>query len=556
MPSDLEIAHATTLRPLADVAADVDLTTDDLEFYGPHKAKISFDAIKRINADRSPGKLILVTAVTPTPAGEGKTTMAVGLSQALAKLGKRSLVAIREPSFGPVFGLKGGATGGGYAQVLPMEDINLHFTGDSHAITLAHNLLVALLDSHIHNGNALEIDLRSITIKRTIDLCDRALRDVVVALGGATNGLPRQTGYEITAACEMMAIVTLSRDIADLKERLGRMVVASTTSGRPVTAAHLHAVGAMAATLRDAMKPNLVQTVEGTPALVHAGPFGNVSFGSNSVIATTLGRHLSDYLVTEAGFGSDLGAEKFLNIKCRSAGIMPDAVVVAATIRALKYQGGADLEKLSKEDVGALKAGLPNLFKHIENMQHHGLSPVVGINQFTSDTEAEIATIQEAVEALGVPVALADVWGKGGDGGRELAELVLTAVDEPDNRHHLYPDEDGIEEKIGKITSLIYGAEGVRYLPSVRKKIQQFEAQGYGRMPVCIAKTHRSLSDVSSLRGRPEGFSITINDIKANVGAGYIVAYAGNIMTMPGMGAKPAAHDIDLSDDGIITGLF
>lgn len=556
MASDLQIARQTTLKPIVDVAAQVDIKPDDLELFGPHKAKISFDAISRIKNTRNQGKMILVTAMTPTPAGEGKTTLSIGLSQALWKIGKRNVVAIREPSLGPVFGIKGGATGGGYSQVLPMEDINLHFTGDFHAVTTAHNLLCALLDSHLHNGNALGIDSRSITLRRTIDLCDRALRNVIIGIGGRLNGVPRETGFDITAACEVMGILALSRDVADLKARLGRMVVGETTTGSPVTAAHLHAAGAMAATLKDAMKPNIVQTVEGTPALIHAGPFGNVSFGCNSVIASSLGLHLGDYLVTEAGFGSDLGAEKFMDIKCRTAGFMPSAVVVAATIRALKFQGGAETANLGKEDLTALEAGLPNLFKHIENMKHFGMKPVVGLNRFETDTDAEIALVREAVEGTGASMALVDVWAQGGAGGIELAELVVKAADSGAKPRLIYADDDSIEQKINKVATTIYGADGVRIPATVQKKIAQFETQGYGTLPICIAKTEKSLSDQPRMFGRPEGFHISVNDIKANTGAGYLVVYAGNINTMFGMTDNPAAHNIDLTDEGEITGIF
>jgi len=556
MPSDIEIAHQTKLRPITEVAADLGLGQDDLELYGPYKAKVTQAAIGRVSAAGHQGKLILVTAMTPTPAGEGKTTLAIGLSQALCRLGKRSVVALREPSLGPVFGLKGGATGGGYAQVLPMEDINLHFTGDLHAVTTAHNLLLAMLDNHLHQGNALGIDARSISMNRALDLNDRALRKVVIGIGGHANGVPRETGFEITAASEVMALLALARDIPDLKARIARLAVATTTSGRPVSAADLNAVGAMAATLRDALKPNLVQTTEGTPALIHGGPFGNVSFGCNSVIATRLGLSLSDYFVTEAGFGSELGGEKFLNIKCRVAGVMPQAVVIAATIRALKYQGGADQGKLATKDTAALEKGLPNLYKHVENMQCHGLPVVVALNHFSSDHDDELALVRNAMEARAVPMALVEVWGKGGAGGEDLAKLVMKAVEMPSSPHFLYDLEEPIADKIEKIATRMYGAAGVSYTPAARKKIQECEAQGYGRLPVCVAKTQYSLSDQPALRGRPEGFTVTINDVRAAVGAGFIIAYAGNIMTMFGLPEHPAAEKIDLSDTGEISGLF
>jgi formate--tetrahydrofolate ligase len=556
MPSDLDIARQIELKPIVDVAASLDLSADDLESYGPYKAKLTFDSMKRITSQREHAKMILVTAMTPTPAGEGKSTCAIGLSQGLWKLGKRNVVAVREPSLGPVFGLKGGATGGGYAQVLPMEDINLHFTGDLHAITTAHNLLAALIDVHLQFGNELGIDVRTISFNRTLDLCDRALRNTVVGLGGSADGVPRETGFDITAASEVMAILTLSRDIPDLKARLSRMVVAQTMSGRPVTAGDLNAVGAMAATLRDAARPNIVQTVEGTPALVHCGPFGNVSFGCNSVAATHVGLHLGDYLVTEAGFGSDLGAEKFFNIKCRSAELMPQAVVVAGTIRAMKYQGGASLDSLQTENLEALKKGLPNLLKHVENMQAFGCKPVVGLNRFITDTQAEIDLVRSMVNEKNLQCALVDVWANGGEGGKELGEMVIEAVKDPGTPQLLYTDEESITDKIEKVAKTIYGAGSVKYLPSAKKKIAQFEAQGYGNLPVCIAKTQKSLSDVETVKGRPEGFEITVRNVKANTGAGYIVVYAGNIMTMFGMSAAPAAHNIDLTDDGEITGIF
>ena len=556
MPTDIEIAHQTKLRPIVEVAKDAGLGPEDLELYGPYKAKVTFDAIERAKKGERHGKMILVTAITPTPAGEGKTTVSIGLSQALWRIGKRSLVALREPSLGPVFGLKGGATGGGYSQVLPMEDINLHFTGDLHAVTTAHNLLIAMLDNHIHYGNELNIDTRSISMKRTLDLCDRALRNTIVGIGGRGNGVPRENSFEITAASEVMAVVALSTSIKDLKTKLGKIVVAETMSGRPVTAADLNAVGAMAATLRDALKPNIVQTVEGRPALIHMGPFGNVSIGCNSIMATHLGLHLTDYLVTEAGFGSDLGAEKFLNIKCRAAGVMPEAVVVAATIRALKFQGGADVRKLTISDNDALAKGIPNLKKHIENMQAFGLNVVCALNRFSTDRDDEIAMVREAVEEMGVPLAVADIWAKGGEGGIELAETVVAATEKPADPHQLYTDDMPILAKIEKIASLVYGADGVRITPGARKKIADFEAKGYGRLPVCIAKTQNSLSDQAILKGRPEGFIVTVNDLRAAVGAGFIVVYAGDILTMFGLPKEPAAEKIDLTDAGEITGVF
>jgi formate--tetrahydrofolate ligase len=556
MPSDIEIAHQTKLRPIVDVAAEVGLGPDDLEIYGQHKAKVTIDAMGRVKDSGNHGKMILVTAMTPTPAGEGKTTVSIGLSQALWKIGKKSVVALREPSLGPVFGLKGGATGGGHAQVLPMEDINLHFTGDIHAVTSAHNLLIAMLDNHLHQGNELQIDTRSINMKRALDLCDRSLRNVVVGIGGRVNGVTRESGFEITTASEVMSILALAWDLPDLKKRLGRIIVGETMSGRPVTAADLKAVGAMAATLKDAMKPNIVQTTEGTPALIHAGPFGNVSIGCNSVQATHLGLHLSDYLVTEAGFGSDLGAEKFLNIKCRAAEVMPEAVVVAGTIRAIKYQGGAELRTLKHVDMDALKKGVPNLLKHLENMQAYGLTPICALNRFETDADEEISYVGDAVKELGIETSDVQIWAKGGDGGTELAEMVVSATAKPSTGHFLYETDTPLTDKIEKISSAIYGADGVRYPASVQKKIKALEAQGFGRLPVCIAKTQNSLSDQATLRGRPEGFIITVNDLRVAAGAGFIIAYAGNIITMFGLPEVPAAETIDLSDDGVISGLF
>ncbi len=556
MLSDIEIAHQTTLSPIIDIAAKLDLKPDDLELYGPFKAKVGFDAIRRADTTRELGKLILVTAMTPTPAGEGKTTLAIGLSQALWKLGKRNVLAIREPSLGPVFGLKGGATGGGYAQVLPMEDINLHFTGDFHAVTAANNLLCALIDSHLHHGNALGIDQRTITLNRVLDVCDRSLRNSVIGLGAGKNGVVRETGFEITAASEIMGILALSLDLADLKARLARIVVGLNSDEQPVTAADLNAVGAMAATLKDAIKPNLVQTVEGTPALVHAGPFGNVSFGCNSVIATRLGLRLGEYLVTEAGFGSDLGGEKFINIKCRTAGFMPSAVVIAATIRALKYQGGVELARVKDPNTDALAKGMPNLFKHIENVEEHGLHPVVGLNRFESDTDQEIELVRSMLSERGIRMALVDVWAKGGEGGRELAELIVEQASKPCAPRYLYEETDSISKKIEKVATRIYGAASVTFALPARKKLQQIESQGFGNLPVCIAKTQNSISDQASLKGRPDGFTINIRDLKVNAGAGYVVAYAGEILTMPGMSANPAAHGINLTDNGEITGIF
>ncbi len=551
MPSDIEIAHQTTLQPVTDIARSVDLEPEDLELYGAYKAKVSFDTISRVTTKREPGKLILVTAMTPTPSGEGKTTISIGLLQALWKLGKRAVAALREPSLGPVFGLKGGATGGGYSQVLPMEDINLHFTGDLHAVTTAHNLLLAMLDNHLHQGNELDIDFRSVSMSRALDMCDRSLRNTVIGLGGRTQGVPRENRFEITAASEIMTVLTMSQSIKDMKERLAKVVVAETRSGRPITAADLKAVGAMAATLRDALKPNLVQTVEGCPAFVHTGPFGNISIGCNSIMATRLAMHLGDYAVTEAGFGSDLGAEK-----CRAAGFSPNAIVVAGTIRGLKYQGGAELRKLTQPDMSALEKGVPNLMKHVENMLSFGVPVVCAINRFATDTDEEVEFLRKALEPLGVPVTPADIWAQGGAGGIEMAEAVVEAVEKDGNFQLLYPDELSLEEKIERVATKIYGAAGVEFQSTAVKKLKDYEAKGYGKMPVCIAKTQKSLSDNDALKARPEGFTLTVRDLRAAVGAGYVVAYAGDIMTMPGLARVPAAEKIDLTEDGEITGLF
>ncbi|NLC56109.1 MAG: formate--tetrahydrofolate ligase [Armatimonadetes bacterium] len=555
MADDLSIARAATLLPITEVASRLGLRPDELEQYGDYKAKVKPEALAR-RAGAPAGKLILMTAMTPTPAGEGKTTLSIGLAQGLARLGRRACVALREPSLGPVFGVKGGATGGGYSQVLPMEDINLHFTGDIHAVTTAHNLLAALADNHLQQGNPLGLDPRRMVFPRVLDLCDRALRSIVLGLGGPGNGVPREGGFEITAASEVMAILALASDLPDLRVRLGRIVVGYTTDGRPVTAQALEAPGAMMATLREAFKPNLVQTIEGVPAFVHAGPFGNVGPGVSSVQATRLGLQLAEFLVTEAGFGSDLGAEKFLDIKCRHAGLTPNAVVVGGTIRALKYQAGKGLNTLAEPDVAAVEAGIPNLEKHVENMQAFGLPVGVALNRFTTDSPEEIAAVATAMERRGVPLAVADIWARGGEGGRELAEMVVELSDQPTHYRPLYDLDQPVKEKIAMIATRMYGAEGVVYTAEAEKRLREIEANGYANLAICMAKTQNSLSDQSTLRGRPTGFQVTIRDLKVFAGAGYLVAYAGNILTMPGLPKEPAAARINLDDHWHIEGLF
>ena len=554
--SDIEIAQATPLRPITEIAARAGIDERCLEPYGRYKAKVDPALLRDTQA--KDGKLVLVTAITPTPAGEGKTTTTIGLSDALRRIGKASVVALREPSLGPVFGIKGGAAGGGYAQVVPMEDINLHFTGDFHAIGAANNLLAAMLDNHIQQGNALRIDARRITWKRCVDMNDRQLRYVLDGLGGKVNGTPREDGFDITVASEIMAVFCLADSIADLKERLGRIIVGYTYDDEPVTAADLKAVGAMAALLKDALKPNLVQTLEGTPALVHGGPFANIAHGCNSVMATRMALKLGDYAVTEAGFGADLGAEKFLDIKCRRAGLMPDAVVVVATVRALKMHGGLPKTALSQEDLAALEKGLPNLLRHVSNVRKvYGLPCVVAVNRFPTDTDAEIALVIEKCRALGVKAVLSTVWAEGGKGGEALArEVVRITEEETADFRFAYELDASIEEKLHAIVTRVYGGKGVAILPAARKQIDRLTALGFDKLPVCVAKTQYSFSDDPTLLGAPEGFTVSVKSVKVSAGAGFLVALTGDIMTMPGLPRHPAAEKIDVDDDGRITGLF
>ena len=555
MKTDIEIAQAAEMLPIAQIAQQVGLDEDKLEYYGKYKAKVDTLALRDVPRK---GKLILVTAINPTPAGEGKTTTSVGLGDALHRLGKKAVLALREPSLGPVFGVKGGAAGGGYAQVVPMEDINLHFTGDFHAIGAANNLLAAMLDNHIQQGNALGIDVKQITWKRAVDMNDRQLRHIVDGLGGKMQGVPREDGFEITVASEIMAVLCLSTSLMDMKEKLGKMIVAYTYDGKPVTAHDLKAEGAMTALLKDALKPNLVQTLEGTPAFIHGGPFANIAHGCNSVMATRVALKMGDYVVTEAGFGADLGAEKFLDIKCRAAGLTPDAVVIVATVRALKHHGGCPKADLGKENLAALEKGLPNLLKHVENITKvYGLPAVVAINQFDSDTEAEIAMIRTACEKYGVRVALSQVWGKGGEGGEELAREVLRIIDEekPDFRF-AYESEAPLTEKIEAVAKKVYGADGVDYAPAAAKELQRLTELGYGDLPVCMAKTQYSLSDDAGKLGAPTGFRIKVQKVKVSAGAGFVVVLTGDIMTMPGLPKVPAAENIDVDENGVITGLF
>lgn len=555
MLSDIEIAQQATLLPIKEVAAQIGITEDELEFYGKYKAKLSDELSDRVK-DNPDGKLILVTAINPTPAGEGKTTTTAGLGQAMAKIGKKAIIALREPSLGPVFGIKGGAAGGGYAQVLPMEDINLHFTGDMHAITAANNLCCAMLDNHIQQGNALGIDQRRILIKRCLDMNDRALRNVVIGLGGKVNGVPREDHFIITVASEVMAILCLAADIDDLKRRLGNILVAYNYAGEPVYAKDLQADGAMTALLKDAIKPNLVQTLEGTPAVMHGGPFANIAHGCNSVRATKLALKLADYCITEAGFGSDLGAEKFLDIKCRYAGLKPSAIVLVATCRALKYNGGVPKAEVSNENLGALKKGIVNLGVHIENMRKYGVPVVVAINQFGTDTEAELKYIENYCIENGADFALSNVFGKGGDGGIELAEKVVEACGKPSDFSPIYGIDLTVKEKIEAIAKKIYGAAKVNYTTAAEKAIAEVQKLGADKLPVCIAKTQYSLSDNPALLGAPKDFEITVRNVSLSNGAGFTVVYTGDIMTMPGLPKAPAAHNIDVNSDGKITGLF
>ena len=555
--SDIEIAQEAKMIHIRDVAAKLGISEEDLEFYGKYKAKLSDELEQRV-ASNEDGKLILVTAINPTPAGEGKTTVSIGLTEALNKLGKKTMAALREPSLGPCFGVKGGAAGGGYSQVVPMEDLNLHFTGDFHAITSANNLLAALLDNHIQQGNELQIDTRQVVWKRCLDMNDRSLRNIVVGLGAKADGVVREDHFVITVASEIMAILCLATDMADLKNRLSRIIVAYNYAGEPVTAGDLKATGAMAALLKDAIKPNLIQTLEGNPAIVHGGPFANIAHGCNSVRATKMALKLADYVVTEAGFGADLGAEKFLDIKCRQTGLVPDAVVIVATVKALKYNGGVKKENLSEENIDALAKGIVNLDKHIENMQNFGINVVVTLNAFATDTEAEHNFIKEHVEAMGCEFALADVWAKGGEGGLVLADKVLKAIDKEKQEFTLtYTDDSGLKDKINSVAVKIYGAEGVSFTPAASKMIEKLEAMGFGNLPVCMAKTQYSLSDDQTMLGRPEGFTVTVRDVYVSAGAGFVVVLTGSIMTMPGLPKVPAANGIDFDEkNNKITGLF
>lgn len=553
--TDIEIANSIELKPIVEVAKTVGLEGDDLELYGKYKAKISHDAIQRLSKNKD-GKLILVTAITPTPAGEGKSTCSIGLTMGLNKIGKKSVVALREPSLGPVFGVKGGAAGGGYAQVVPMEDINLHFTGDLHAMTAANNLLSALIDNHLQQGNALNIDERRIVWKRVLDMNDRSLRNVVIGLGGKAAGVPREDHFMITVASEVMAALCLASGLEDLKARLARMIVAYNKEGNPVTAGDLNAQGAMAMLLSDAIKPNLVQTLEHTPALIHGGPFANIAHGCNSLIATKLGLKMSDYLVTEAGFGADLGAEKFFDIKCRLGGLKPDAVVIVATIRALKMHGGMDKKELKEENVEALKAGFANLARHIKNMKGFGLPVVVAINRFAFDTEAEIKALTELCNEHGVELSLADGWAKGGEGMKDLAEKVVKAADEKNDFHYLYDTEASIPEKLNTIVKDYYGGAKVTITAAAKKQIKTLEKLGLDKMPICMAKTQFSFSDDKNAVGAPEGFEITVQNVRVSNGAGFVVCETGNIMVMPGLPKVPAAEKMDVDELGNMKGLF
>ena len=556
MKTDIEIAQEAAMIPIKEVAASYGISEEDLELYGKYKAKLTDELWEEVK-DRPDGKLVLVTAINPTPAGEGKTTTTVGLGEAFGKMDKKAIIALREPSLGPCFGIKGGAAGGGYAQVVPMEDLNLHFTGDFHAITSANNLLAALLDNHIHQGNALGIDTRQILWKRCLDMNDRALRNVVVGLGAKADGFVREDHFVITVASEIMAILCLADDMNDLKERLGRIIVAYNYAGEPVTAAQLNAVGAMAALLKDALKPNLIQTLEHTGAIVHGGPFANIAHGCNSVRATKTALKLADIVVTEAGFGADLGAEKFLDIKCRMAGLKPDAIVLVATVRALKYNGGVPKDQLKEENLEALARGIVNLEKHIENMQKYDVPVIVTLNSFITDTEAEYQFVKKFCEDRGCEFALSEVWEKGGEGGIALAEKVLYTLENKESHYKpLYPDEAGLKEKIAAVAKEIYGADGVSYAPAASKALKKIEDMGFGGLPVCMAKTQYSLSDDQTKLGRPSGFLINVRDAYVSAGAGFVVVLTGAIMTMPGLPKVPAANNIDVNNEGVITGLF
>lgn len=555
--SDIEIAQEAVPQPIGDIAAKLNLTEDDFDYYGKYKAKVDYSLLKQPRQG-NPAKLVLVTAINPTPAGEGKTTTTVGVGDALTKLGKKTVIALREPSLGPVFGLKGGAAGGGYAQVIPMEDINLHFTGDMHAIGAANNLLAAMIDNHIQQGNELGIDVKNITWRRCVDMNDRQLRNIVDGLGGRMQGVPREDGFDITVASEIMATLCLATDLGDLKRRLARTVIGYNYDGDPITAHDLKAEGAMTALLKDALKPNLVQTLEGTPAFVHGGPFANIAHGCNSVMATKMAMHLGDYVVTEAGFGADLGAEKFLDIKCRKAGLKPDAVIIVATIKALKYNGGVPKDKLGEENLEALEKGIPNLLKHVENItQVYGLPAVVALNKYVNDTDAEIELVERKCKELGVNVKLSEVWEHGGDGGIDLAKEVIDLCENGENNFRFaYDTDESIKDKINDIATKIYGADGVNYTPQAEKDIASFEKHGFDKLPICMAKTQYSLSDDPTKLGRPTGFTITVRHLTVSAGAGFIVALTGNILKMPGLPKHPAAERIDCDENGKITGLF
>ena len=557
MKTDIEIAQSANMKPICEIAKDLGISADELELYGKYKAKLSDELCDRLEGEKD-GKLILVTAINPTPAGEGKTTTSVGLGQAMKKIGKSAVIALREPSMGPVMGIKGGAAGGGYAQVVPMEDINLHFTGDMHAITAANNLLSAAIDNHIHQGNELDIDARTITWKRCLDMNDRALRQVVVGLGGKVNGYPREDGFMITVASEIMAILCLAKDMDDLKRRIAAIVIGYNTDGETITAGDLKVAGAMGLLLRDAIKPNLVQTLENTPCLMHGGPFANIAHGCNSIRATKLGLKLADYCITEAGFGSDLGAEKFFDIKCRIGGLKPSCVVLVATVRALKYNGGVPKAELAKENTDALKDGIVNLGKHIENMQKYGLPVIVAINRFMTDTDEELKIIEQYCCDMGVDCSMCEVFAKGGDGGVELAEKVVEVSERGGEMNFapIYDEKASIDEKINTIAKEIYGAEGVVYTPKAKKAIARLEKQGFDKLPICMAKTQYSLSDDPSLLGRPSGFEITVREVRVSAGAGFVVALTGDVMTMPGLPKVPAANNMDIDKDGKIVGLF
>ena len=556
MKTDIEIAQEAEMMPIKNVAEQLGITEDDIELYGKYKAKISNEYYEKIK-DNEDGKLILVTAINPTPAGEGKTTVTVGLGEAFGQLNKKAVIALREPSLGPCFGIKGGAAGGGYAQVVPMEDMNLHFTGDFHAITSANNLLAAMLDNSIQQGNVLNIDPNQVVWKRCVDMNDRVLRNVVVGLGRKVDGTVREDHFVITVASEIMAILCLATSYADLKERLGKIIVAYTYDGQPVTAKDVKAVGAMAALLKDAMKPNIIQTLEHTPALVHGGPFANIAHGCNSVKATKTALKMADYVITEAGFGADLGAEKFMDIKCRKAGLKPDCVVLVATVRALKYNGGVPKDQLNNENLQALEAGIPNLLKHVENItQVYKLPAVVAINEFPTDTQAEVELVRTKCKELGVNVALSQVWAKGGEGGIELAEEVLRLCEQPNDFQFCYEDDLTLAQKIEAVSTKIYGADGVIFTPKAKKELERLESLGFGNMPVCMAKTQYSLTDDLTKLGRPTGFNITVRQVTVSAGAGFVVALTGEIMKMPGLPKRPAAERIDVDENGVISGLF